>query len=370
MQNNQSATLNRYLTIDIAKGLGILLVVLGHNWIVAHEHGELFRVIFSFHMPLFFVLSGVVLKEHGRLDQFILTRADAILKPYIIVLLCWGLLRIGFSGVSWSAYLSGLIYATGFTIEWVPLWYLPHLFISLLCAFVVLRVAGGLHRSILVRVCFLIFLLMTGVALMHTAWPFTSETVQHWNRLLNNQQNQFPGLPWSIDLIGVSCAFILAGAFFKEQIIHVRFHRIYFWSALGCFFFLHVVFNETMDLHMRYYGQFWIVTAQAVLGIYLMLVLSFLLQRCHTVAKIFAYIGESTLMILIFHSWIEWKIFALCGKYLQSEYLSAVISLIAGVILPLLLQRIVSQVPFLARCLLPSAKRNMPQVVLVNRVGK
>lgn len=45
---------SRVLGIDIARGLGIAAVVLGHNWIVLHEKGELFRVIYSFHLPLFF----------------------------------------------------------------------------------------------------------------------------------------------------------------------------------------------------------------------------------------------------------------------------------------------------------------------------
>jgi fucose 4-O-acetylase-like acetyltransferase len=44
---------------DIAKGIGILLVVFGHNSIVVDEKRELFNVMYSFHMPLFFFLSGL-----------------------------------------------------------------------------------------------------------------------------------------------------------------------------------------------------------------------------------------------------------------------------------------------------------------------
>jgi fucose 4-O-acetylase-like acetyltransferase len=51
--------------IDVAKGIGIILVVLGHNWIIRTEKGELFRIIFSFHMPLFFFLSGVLFKAQS-----------------------------------------------------------------------------------------------------------------------------------------------------------------------------------------------------------------------------------------------------------------------------------------------------------------
>lgn len=51
----------RNATIDVAKGLGILLVVLGHNALLDRERGEPFRVVFSFHMPLFFFLLFILL---------------------------------------------------------------------------------------------------------------------------------------------------------------------------------------------------------------------------------------------------------------------------------------------------------------------
>ena len=38
----------RNTTIDVAKGIGIILVVAGHNWSVLHPKGEVFRIIFSF----------------------------------------------------------------------------------------------------------------------------------------------------------------------------------------------------------------------------------------------------------------------------------------------------------------------------------
>lgn len=34
---------SRVVNVDIARGLGIAAVVLGHNWIVLNDRGELFR---------------------------------------------------------------------------------------------------------------------------------------------------------------------------------------------------------------------------------------------------------------------------------------------------------------------------------------
>lgn len=45
----------RYSSLDIAKGLGIILVVLGH---IIPENIWARSIIYSFHMPLFFLISG------------------------------------------------------------------------------------------------------------------------------------------------------------------------------------------------------------------------------------------------------------------------------------------------------------------------
>lgn len=48
---------------DIAKGIGIILVVVGHNM---NTTIELRTYLYSFHMPLFFILSGLVMKEKSE----------------------------------------------------------------------------------------------------------------------------------------------------------------------------------------------------------------------------------------------------------------------------------------------------------------
>lgn len=51
----------RLTYIDLAKGIGIILVVVGHTVKDATSHS----VIFSFHMPLFFILGGCFIKPLG-----------------------------------------------------------------------------------------------------------------------------------------------------------------------------------------------------------------------------------------------------------------------------------------------------------------
>lgn len=66
--------------IDTAKAVGILLMILGHCYYV----GTVFKLgmwIYSFHMPLFFIISGMFIKPLAFKDG-IVKYAKAYIKPY------------------------------------------------------------------------------------------------------------------------------------------------------------------------------------------------------------------------------------------------------------------------------------------------
>ena len=67
--------------LDIAKGLGILLVVWGHC------SQFLFGEIYAFHMPLFFFLSGCVLSVDKPYKEIIKKKVKQLLLPYVFFIL-------------------------------------------------------------------------------------------------------------------------------------------------------------------------------------------------------------------------------------------------------------------------------------------
>ena len=70
--------------IDIAKGIGIIFVVLGHCQISQ----KLLHVITYFHMPLFFFLAGYVFRPGEQtFSEFFKKRVRSILVPYAFFLL-------------------------------------------------------------------------------------------------------------------------------------------------------------------------------------------------------------------------------------------------------------------------------------------
>ena len=65
--------------VDIAKGIGIVCVCLGHLGIESID-----RVVFTFHMPLFFILSGMFLNGNVPFSEFIKKKSKRLLVPYYV----------------------------------------------------------------------------------------------------------------------------------------------------------------------------------------------------------------------------------------------------------------------------------------------
>lgn len=96
-------TSKRLTYIDIAKGIGIVLVVVGHcipdatspTGISVPAYRWLHDVIYSFHMPLFFFLAGFMVSRQKMLARaqkpldLVRKRILRLLVPYIFVGLCY-----------------------------------------------------------------------------------------------------------------------------------------------------------------------------------------------------------------------------------------------------------------------------------------
>ncbi len=72
--------------IDVAKGIGILLVILGH---IVPENTYLRTIIYSFHMPLFFFLSGLVAKKQYSFNQNKTERKKGFIKSNSKLIACY-----------------------------------------------------------------------------------------------------------------------------------------------------------------------------------------------------------------------------------------------------------------------------------------
>ena len=76
--------------IDVAKGVGIVLVSFGHLrngdgesvWLPALDAP--IDAIYLFHMPLFFLLGGITFSRRGEFKAFLVRKAKTLLVPYYV----------------------------------------------------------------------------------------------------------------------------------------------------------------------------------------------------------------------------------------------------------------------------------------------
>jgi fucose 4-O-acetylase-like acetyltransferase len=138
--------------VDYAKAIGILLVVYGHVARGVFNAGipmdaalyeRVDSIIYSFHMPLFFFLSGLFfLNSLARRGPAALTanKVDTIVYPYVL----WSLIQ-GLTEVALAGYTTGSATLSEVLSLWHPrvqFWFLYALFLVVLTAIVVYRSDG------------------------------------------------------------------------------------------------------------------------------------------------------------------------------------------------------------------------------------
>ena len=64
--------------IDVAKGIGIIMTIIGHNVF----EGYVKTFIYSFHMPLFFVLAGLVMEKKEGSVKTLICEEGKLIRAY------------------------------------------------------------------------------------------------------------------------------------------------------------------------------------------------------------------------------------------------------------------------------------------------
>lgn len=268
--------------VDTARGIGIIFVVLGHH----HDH-PLYSYIYSFHMPLFFFLSGMMFKNTSGQDfsTFALRRARTLLIPYFIfaplLFAVWWALgtfvdpRV-LEGYSLTKNIIGIFYAQGQLdyMRWgVELWFLPCLFLTSLAYFFIARLPL-LYQFVSVVVCAL-----AGLALLHLL-PFR--------------------LPWSVDIGLVALGFVWVG----QQVSGWLQARQMSWKAvviLAILLAINIIGFELnpvrVDLFLGNYGNYVWFYLSAVSGCLFYTLLARLLPP----VTVLVFIGVNSLVFYMLH---------------------------------------------------------------------
>ncbi|MDO4623708.1 MAG: acyltransferase family protein [Eubacteriales bacterium] len=285
--------------IDTAKGIGIILVVFSH----LTTDGQFLRnFIFSFHMPLFFFLSGFLSVRSGKAKkysfrEYLLRRIKRLYVPYFICLVLDHLAArlvptLANYEPNLTHFLRNMIAMDLKYLVNGPIWFLVVMFYLNLVFFFLLK----LPRKRLYPV-FCLFVL--GTAFLTRDLPFGLGYIFHGGAFfllgyffnpVYKQQAGRGRSAFSIPAIPV-CAVLL---------------------SIGC------TRNSMVDLHWFQYGNFYLYYLNALLGIALTILVSIQLKKL----RLFQYLGRNSEVILCLHypftRILMPKIFLLLGL---SEYL-------------------------------------------------
>lgn len=130
--------------VDYAKGIGIILVVFGHVNRGLYSAGIQLSgssylltdsIIYSFHMPLFFFLSGLFftqsLDKKGK-TSFVISKIDTIVYPYVVWSLLQGMVEVLLSRYTNNPSSLGDVLSL-FTHPRAQFWFLYALFMVFVC---------------------------------------------------------------------------------------------------------------------------------------------------------------------------------------------------------------------------------------------
>lgn len=270
--------------IDISKGIGIILVMFGHCYL----NSSFVFWFTSFHMALFFLLSGYTISTCGNYFAFLKKKAKVLLIPYfffvLLTMLINGVLAIS-HGKDYDIMQIFLLYLL--QSRYTLLWFLPCLFIAINIVFFIGRKIQ--HQNAWLCMSLLFFILF-----------------------FLYKQFLYIDLPWNMDLSLLGAAFIFGGQFIKQLGI-IKKNIFYGITALVLsivFSVLNLNYIDKVDWYSNSFGNPFLFLLSSFLGCYAVFLISMYLK-----SRILLYIGAHSLVFYALHRIIIDAMLVIYGKF-------------------------------------------------------
>lgn len=262
--------------IDIAKGIGILLVILGHS---VQFGSRLHNLIFSFHMPLFFILSGMVY-NHKNNKTFLHKKFISLIIPYIIFSIIGLLISIIIpfwrSGLNTRAIMKDIYLTNPDAANVSSVWFL-------ICLFIV-SVFFNFIQKVDIKVQYIV------VGLCLIVGIFYAKLMSDLTFLPDGR------LPFNLDTSLISLTFFAIGVWMKIYITDCK----VFWGSC-VIFTLTFVFNGRVNLHGLTFNNPILYIMESISGAIIVIFLCFIIStknKQRFIIKMLKWLGEHSLIIL------------------------------------------------------------------------
>ena len=179
--------MQRNLLIDIAKCLLIFLVVLGH---MPEGSSELHRYIFWFHMPAFFIISGLFLRKEFSLKEEVKKKALRLLVPYAAFSIVFG--TVARHGNLPKQIIGTLISAGGIITDFTfPYYFITVLFLAYVFIYVLRKYSN--HELL---------------------WVIAAYVVTHFLALFAHDKLNW--VPWNVDMALCASLYLYVGSKYRN----------------------------------------------------------------------------------------------------------------------------------------------------------
>ena len=275
--------------LDVAKGIAILSVVVGHTF-SAYDPGSLMnKFIYSFHMPLFFLLSGYFYRQQ-EFKPALIKKVKNLLVPYLVVngARCLaGLIKYGFSATVLTNYFFPALYGNGST---------PKIELSLFDV----KIVGMTWFLIAMFFCQVIYLCLDEFARKYE--------IPMWMLVLavafaGIGLNDKVWLPFSLQPAMGALMFYHVGRLMREKkVLEEDMREMPVGAlALGLLFWLLAICYQTVGMHANSYKSA-VAVLGAITGTYFIVQLSKPLYRLPAVGPFLNWCGKYSLYIYGFHA--------------------------------------------------------------------
>lgn len=272
--------------IDWAKVFAIYLVVLGHLLDTTGKEGYISNLIYSFHMPFFFFISGYLFKiKESNFYLFLKGSIRSLLVPYVLLNLIGNFFLIPTWILSKRWLSEQLFYFLTADChgEPGPTWFLVCLFQVRLLAYFIVR-QNPISRSLIVLSCVLIAYM----------FPFH--------------------LYWRIDTVFMVIPFFIVGYVLKNKLSFFS-SKVLFVLLLCITLFSAMIIGNT-NVYLRLFGNYPLLYYPcAFVGIFMLISLSFMFNSFNF--RFIAISSTGTIVIMALHGIVFLYVITIL-KYLGS----------------------------------------------------
>ncbi len=278
---------NRLTYLDSAKGIGIILIILGH---VLPSNNYIRNWIYSFHVPLFFIISGMLLSYKSSWiykdkKSIIKNKAKQILYPYatfsmlaIFIMFLQEVIRLLlFNNASFAPILVNVIF-TVFLDGYMSLWFLPALFLAELMFIFIYR--SKLNKPLILIA--LVIMEILGCSIVQ-----------------NNLNSYIFLLLNIITRAGIGTCFIFVGFYIFKYINYIKSKVLYIAIVIyGLINLLTSQMNLPIDLHYSELGNPILYFASSIFGsLFVIITCKYIFGK----SKLMQFFGKNSLIIMATH---------------------------------------------------------------------